>query len=97
MKGFRARKVSHEDAYVINNNGSKIASVKKSFENARVLAGIPKATPHSLRHTAVSWLVQKGISYAEIGSYVGMSIHMVERVYGHMSPEHLSNARESFG
>lgn len=46
-----------------------------------------KATPHILRHTAVSWLVQDGVPFADIGKFVAMSAEMVERVYGHLAPD----------
>ena len=63
-------------------------------ERAAWLASAAKfrdATPHTLRHTAVSWLVQEGVPFADVGAFVGMSTEMVERVYGHLAPE--SNAR----
>lgn len=95
LKAHRAK--SHKDGYVINYQGLPIVSVKKSFATAYQRAGIEKITPHSLRHTAVSWMMQKGVPAAEIGHYVGMSPQMVERVYGHMAPEHLERARAAFG
>jgi len=45
------------------------------------------ATPHTLRHTAVTWLVAEGVPFADVGAWVGMSASMVERVYGHHSPQ----------
>jgi integrase len=44
-------------------------------------AGIPKVTPHSLRHTFASWLVQAGVDSK-----------MVERYYGHLKPKNLSDS-----
>jgi integrase len=52
-----------------------------------------QASPHTLRHTCTTWLVAKGLPYADVGSWVGMSAEMVERTYGHHSPEQHERVR----
>ncbi|WP_348522502.1 tyrosine-type recombinase/integrase [Bradyrhizobium iriomotense] len=38
-----------------------MASVKKGFGSAVRLAGLSgKVSPHTLRHTAATWLIQRG-------------------------------------
>ncbi len=49
-------------------------------------------TPHVLRHTCATWLVQSGVPLWEVAGYLGMTVEMVERVYGHHAPEHLREA-----
>lgn len=44
------------------------------------------ATPHTLRHSCASWLVQRGLPYADVGQFIDMSGEMVERTYGHLAP-----------
>lgn len=44
------------------------------------------ATPHTLRHSCASWLVQRGLPFADIGQFIDMSAEMVERTYGHLAP-----------
>ena len=56
-------------------------------------AGIPKATPHSLRHTFASWLVQAGVDTFRVGKLMGhKDSKMVERYYGHLKPKNLSDS-----
>jgi integrase len=44
-------------------NGAPIASVKTALTTAVRLAKLPgKITPHTLRHTAATWLMQNGVS-----------------------------------
>jgi integrase len=51
-----------------------------------------KIVPHTLRHTAATWLMQRGVLIWEAAGYLGMSAEVLERVYGHHSPYHLKGA-----
>jgi hypothetical protein len=47
---------------VVEFNGKPVASVKKGFKTAVGLARLPgRVTPHTLRHTAATWLMQRGV------------------------------------
>jgi integrase len=47
--------------YFVEFNGKSVASVKKGFKTAVGLARLPgDVTPHTLRHTAATWLMQCG-------------------------------------
>ena len=79
--------------YVIEHNGSNIGSgVFAAWATACKLAGLStdpdvpnKVTPHTLRHTCVTWMLAAGLSPWQVGQYVGMTAEMVERVYGHVN------------
>ena len=51
-----------------------------------------KIVPHTLRHTAATWLMQRGVPIWQAAGYLGMSVEMLDRVYGHHSPDHLKGA-----
>ncbi len=53
--------------------------------------------PATLRHTAASWLVQRGLSFAKVAAFLGTSEAMIERHYGHMSPDHLREVAQAIG
>ncbi len=77
-------------------NGKPVKSVKTGFRSAAKKAGLGEdVTPHTLRHTAVTWLLQSGVSIWETAGIVGMSPEMVEKVYGHHCPDHLREAANS--
>lgn len=78
--------------HVIEYGGGKVGSVKTGFRLACGRAGLTGVTPHVLRHTAASWMLQGGASTAEVARYLGDTEAMVERVYGHHSPDFLKNA-----
>src|SRR5215208_8368967 len=72
-------------------------SVKTAFDHAVSLAKLEgKVTPHTLRHTAATWLMQSGIDKWEAAGYLGMSVEMLDRVYGHHHPDHLKGAANAF-
>jgi integrase len=60
--------------------------------------GLPgKVTPHTLRHTAATWLMQAGVDKWEAAGFLGMSVEMLDRVYGHHHPDHLRSAARALG
>jgi hypothetical protein len=62
------------------------------------LAGLTgRVTPHTLRHTAATWLMQAGVDKWEAAGYLGMGVEMLDRVYGHHHPDHLRNAARALG
>lgn len=73
--------------YVLEFRGHPIVDVKKAFATAATAAGLADTTPHTLRYTAVTWLVQDGVPLWEVAQWVGMSVEMIERVYGHHAPD----------
>ena len=87
------------ESHFVEFNGQPIRSVKTAFKRAVKLAGLSsdsgKVVPHTLRHTAATWLMQRGVPAWQAAGYLGMSTEMLDRVYGHHSPEHLKQAAEA--
>ena len=74
-------------------NGKPVASVKKGFKSAVGLAGLSgKVTPHTLRHTAATWLMQRGVPVWEAAGFLGMSAEVLLGTYGHHHPDFLHGA-----
>jgi len=79
-------------------NGKPVASVKKGFKTAVGLAMLPgKVTPHTLRHTAATWLMQRGVPIWEAAGFLGMSPEVLQDTYGHHHPDHLHGAAMAIG
>ncbi len=81
--------------YVVAFDGKRLGSIKKGFATALRRAGLDDVTPHTLRHTAITWQVQKGVPLWEVGGFVGASQETIERVYGHHGPDYLERARRA--
>lgn len=82
---------------VVEWNGKPVASVRKGFAAAVKAAGIDpakNATPHILRHTAATWAMQNRADPWEASGFLGMSMEVLERVYGHHHPDYQSDVAD---
>ena len=62
-----------------NGRAARVKSVKTGFKHAVKLAGLwGKVTPHTLQHTAATWLMQRGVPIWQAAGYLGMSAEMVD-------------------
>jgi integrase len=83
---------------VIEWNGEPVASVRKGFEAAVRAAGIGvDVTPHILRHTCATWLMQKGVSLWDAAGFLGMTVQQLEQGYGHHHPDYQRRAVTALG
>lgn len=82
-------------ARVIEYRGKPILSIKQGFQAAAKRAKLPWVTPHLLRHTAATWMVQRGVPFEMVAKFLANSKEMIERVYGHHSPEWLRVAADA--
>lgn len=79
--------------HVIEWGGSPVRSIKKGFKSACVRAGLQDVTPHTLRHTAATWMAEAGVSMDEIAQYLGHSdARTTYRIYARFSPDYLRRA-----
>jgi integrase len=93
----RASKRGTELGFVINDNGKRLGDVKRGFASACRYAKLDDVSPHVLRHTCATWLMQGGVPMWEAAGFLGMSRETLERVYGHQHPDYLRSAAEALG
>jgi integrase len=79
-------------------NGKPVSSVKRGFRRGVELAQLTgKVTPHTLRHTAATWLMQRGVPIWEAAGFLGMSPEVLHNTYGHHHPDYLQGAAAAIG
>jgi integrase len=81
---------------VINENGGRLKDIKRGFSSACDRANLEDVTPHVLRHTCATWLMQRGVPLWEAAGYLNMTPDTLQRVYGHHHPDFLRGAAEAF-
>jgi integrase len=83
-------------SHFVEWHGAPVKSVKTGFRHAVKLAGLwGRVTPHTLRHTAATWLMQRGVPIWQAAGYLGMSAAMIERTYGHHHPDYMRGAAQA--
>jgi site-specific recombinase XerC len=82
--------------FVVEYDGERVQKLRRSWKTARLAAGLGSdVTPHTLRHTSVTWRLLKGVPLRDVAEYVGMSEKMARETYGHYCPDHLEKARDA--
>ena len=74
-----------------------VTEIKRGFATACKRAGLDDVTPHILRHTTASWLVQAGVPLYEVSKLLGHSSLAVTQRYAHLAPDHLRSAIDVLG
>lgn len=92
MKRWKKRdgKIKH----VIHYEGQPIKKLRRSWNAACIDAKLEDVSPHTLRHTRATWLMQHGIDPWEASGHLGMSLRTLENTYGKHHPDFQSKASE---
>lgn len=74
--------------FVVHYRGKPVKAQRKTWNEARRRAKLgDDVTPHILKHTAVTWMMQAGSDPWEVSDYIGISLQMLQDVYGHHHPD----------
>jgi len=81
---------------VVHFHGAQITrAFSTTWPTAVKAAGLgPDVTPHTLRHSRATWLLQRGIDPWQAAGHLGMTTRMLEQTYGHHAPEWQRDAAE---
>lgn len=82
--------------FVVEWNGEPVARVSRAFASVIKDAKLEDVTPHVLRHTSATWLMQAGTDPWQAAGYLGMTLEMLMNRYGHHHPEYLARAKSAF-
>lgn len=76
--------------WVVDYSGNGVLSIKTAWATAVEAAGLSDtgATPHTLRHTAITWAMQGRADIWETAGFFGVSPETMHRVYAHHHPDH---------
>lgn len=84
-------------ANVIEFNGEMIGSIDKAFAAVAEDAGLgPGVTPHTTRHTGITWLAIEGVDPYEICRFAGITMEVFEEVYAHHHPDFMTGVHKGF-
>lgn len=75
---------------------AKLVAGGMALSEANLLAILPKAHPHMMRHSCATWLMQKGVKVADACSFLGMTEDTLRRRYWHHHPDYQREAADAF-
>ena len=78
--------------WAVEYQGARVGDVKRAFAKAVVESGVAPCTPHTLKHTAITWSLQNGASIWDAAGFFATSAETIEKVYGHHHPKHQETA-----
>ncbi len=78
--------------WAVEYQGARIGDIKRAFPKAVEDAGLTDVTPHTLKHTAITWALQGGASVWDCAGFFSTSPETIEKVYGHHSPDFQESA-----
>lgn len=81
-------------AEIVHYDGRAIREPHGSWDTAIKKAKLPGVTPHTLRHTRATWMMQSGVNVWQAAGALGMSVRVLEAVYGHHHPAFQVDAAE---
>jgi integrase len=84
----RARKLEFDIGHVICWGGKPVAEIKTAFNNAIDRVYLKNVSPHTLKHTAATWLMQSGKDPFKISDFLATSVPTLLKHYGHHNPDH---------
>ncbi len=94
----RWRRMDGAQGRVVRFAGAPILSTKKAMGTAVRLAGLTGGvTAYTLRHTAATWLVSRGVPIWDVAGFLGTSPEMIERHYGHYRADYQDAATRMIG
>ena len=95
MRRWRDGDMAQGISHVIHFRGKPVASIKRSWAISRQAAGLGgEFVPYCLKHTAATWVMQRGVDKWEAAGYLGISAEILESVYAHHHPDFQKNAAE---
>lgn len=93
----RAKGRGTDLGFVLHRDGARLGKVYKGFKAACARAGVKGVSPHTLRHTAATWLMRTGTDPWKASGYLSMSLETLLNTYGHHHPDHQREAAENIG
>ena len=81
--------------FVVEIDGQRVGSIKTAWRTALREADIEHCTPHDLRRTAVTRAMTNGIEKWAACGFFGLTLDVLESVYGQFHPTYLASAVEA--
>lgn len=88
LRRWRRMDAARRCAIVVHYHGEMILKERRAWRTACERAGLGgDVLPHTMRHTAATWLMQRGVLIWEAAGFLGMSEETLRNTYAHHHPD----------
>lgn len=93
LRGHVRRWIARGDTWAVEWRGGRVGDIKTAWSKIVDRADLGwRPTPHTLKHTAITWAIERGASVEDAASFFSTSPETIIRVYWHLSPRYQSGA-----
>lgn len=78
-----ARRWERSRDWLVEFRGARCGSIKTAWRGLVEAAGLHDVTPHTLKHTAITWAMHRGVPLADAAGFFGTTVATLEAVYLH--------------
>jgi integrase len=89
---LRAAEKVREGDHVVMHRGGPLKRINDAFREACKRAGLKGVTPHTLKHTYITWALRSGVSIWDVAGLTNTSPVTIQKHYGHHAQDHLTAA-----
>jgi integrase len=98
LRRWKLLDAANGQPHVVTFHGAPIRDAGTALARACRLAEIEGGvTAYTLRHTAASWLVRKGLPTRKVADFLGTGEQMILDYYGHLAPDYQDEAALAIG
>lgn len=98
LRRWRAEDLASGRAFVVTYRGEPMDAQRRAWTKAREAAGLgADVVPHTLRHTAATWMMHARIPVVDAADYLGMSVDLFWSTYRHAHPDHQTETASRIG
>ncbi|MEA2799999.1 MAG: hypothetical protein QOE49_94 [Rhodospirillaceae bacterium] len=92
VRALRAERKKNKGKHVIAYHGRQIGLIRKGFLKIARKVGLKNVSPHTLKHTAITWMPQNKVQPWQVSGLTATSVTTLLRVYGHHVQDDLREA-----
>ena len=92
VRALRAERKKNKGKHVIAYHGRQIGLIRKGFLKIARKVGLKNVSPHTLKHTAITWMLQNKVQPWQVSGLTATSVTTLLRVYGHHVQDDLREA-----
>ena len=78
--------------WLVHIAGQRVGDIKHAFEGATDRAELDGVTPHTLKHTAITWAMQMGMQIEDAADYFDTNSETIRKTYYHHSAHYQDRA-----